>query len=297
MAGGRTEGGRFPVLRSAAMTVDDHADPMIPTTVLVTGASGGIGSAVVERLSHDADLIIATGRSEPRLAALAPTGRAALRPAVLDVSAADAHSVTSALLDEAGPGRLVLVNAAGDFGPVGGIGADDPGAWAETLRAHVVGAVATMTAALPRMMEEGWGRVVNVSSAQSLHGPDPAAGAYATAKAALNVVTAGAALQVEGTEVSVCAVHPGDVDSAMAEDIRRKSATAGPAAAHLASWAAVIGSGGGDDPAAAGVLVAEIVTRPALWSNGRFLFAAGSAERHPDTGWSIPVGPSDGPDQ
>ena len=283
--------------RPDAALEEEGAGLVTRTIALVTGATGGIGSAVVRRLSDAVDLVIAAGRSEARLATLTPGGPAEVRTTVLDVAATDVGARTAAMLEEVGPGRLVLVNAAGDFGPVGGIGNDDPEAWAGTLRTHVVGAVATMTAALPRMIGEGWGRVVNVSSAQSLHGPDRAAGAYATAKAALNVMTAGAALQVEGTEVSVCAVHPGDVETAMAADIRQKSAAAGDTAAHLAAWGAVIGSGGGDDPAGAGELVAEIVRRPARWSNGRFLLAPGSAERHPDAGWSMPVGPAGRNDQ
>lgn len=259
---------------------------------LVTGASGGIGSAVASRLSSLVDDLVACARTRSALEALDVTGGARLHLETLDVTDPDATPTVAVLVDRFDPDRIVLVNGAGSFGPVGGIGRDDPAEWLRTLHEHVVGAVATMSAVLPRMVERGWGRVVNVSSAQSLHGPDPAAGAYASAKAAVNVMTAGAAAQVEGTEVSVCAIHPGDVDTAMAADIRAGAAAAGAAARHLSDWAATIAGGGGDDPGEAGELVAAIVERPASWSNGRFLIVPSARARHPREGWSMPVGPA-----
>ena len=261
---------------------------------VVTGASGGIGSAVANRLSGVADYLVLCGRRIESLEQVEPSGGAVVRRLGVDVTSstdvARIGSETRSLHAE----RLVLVNAAGTFGPVDAAGTADIEGWDETLRTHVLGALAAAVELMPLMTEKGWGRVINVSSAQSLHGPDPSAGAYATAKAAVNVMTAGIAAQFEGSDISVCAIHPGDVNTAMASDIREKSARAGESAVHLAQWGAVIGAGGGDDAASAGELVAEIIERPAVWSNGRFLLVPSSADRHPKSGWSMPVGPSQG---
>lgn len=259
---------------------------------VVTGASGGIGSAIAERVSYVVDDLVLTSRRAPLLNEVAPSGPATVHRVPADVTSRDVIPRLTDTLRPLDKTRVVIVNAAGSFGPVDAPGTVDIEGWEETMRTHVVGSLMTMTHFIPLMRRSGWGRVINVSSAQSLHGPDPVAGAYATAKSALNVMTAGAAMQVEGSEVSVCAIHPGDVDTAMAADIRAKATEAGDSARHLAEWAEVIGAGGGDDAAEAGDLVAEIIERPAAWSNGRFLLVPSSRDRHPDEGWSMPVGPA-----
>ena len=70
------------------------------------------------------------------------------------------------------------------------------------------------------MLEAGWGRIVNVTSAASLHPPGPLNSAYGTAKAALNQFTRHLAAEIAGSGVTANVIHPGDVKTDMWADIR-----------------------------------------------------------------------------
>ncbi|NIS32865.1 MAG: SDR family oxidoreductase, partial [Actinobacteria bacterium] len=219
------------------------------SVAVVTGASGGIGSEIATGLAGIVDRVVLTGRRADALERAKPNGTAHVDIAPGDVTEPGSADRIARLVESTGAERITLVMAAGGFGPVDALGAIDVPGWRETIDAHVIGALLLLDRFVPMMLASGWGRAISVSSAQSLHGPDPAAAAYATAKAAMNVMTASMASQVSGTGVSICAIHPGDVETAMAEDIRRKAADAGAPAAHLAAWGESIRDGGGDDAA------------------------------------------------
>src|SRR5947208_542244 len=62
----------------------------------------------------------------------------------------------------------ILVNAAGIFGPLDRLRDADPRAWVETLMVDTIGPYLTCRAFVGGMVDQGWGRIVNVSSAASL---------------------------------------------------------------------------------------------------------------------------------
>ena len=70
------------------------------------------------------------------------------------------------------------------------------------------------------MVDAGWGRIVNITSAASLHPPGPMNSAYGTAKVALNQFTRHLAAELAGTGVTANVLHPGDVKTDMWADIR-----------------------------------------------------------------------------
>lgn len=76
------------------------------------------------------------------------------------------------------------------------------------LAVHVKGSLGTAAAALPHLLEQGWGRIVNTVSEVALR-PGPRAGGYSIAKAAVWSATLAAAEVVRGTGVTVNAVSPG----------------------------------------------------------------------------------------
>jgi NAD(P)-dependent dehydrogenase (short-subunit alcohol dehydrogenase family) len=160
----------------------------------------------------------------------------------------------------------VVVNAAGIFGPICLIKDSDPQEWIDTLLIDTVGPYLTCRAFVGGMIEAGWGRIVNLSSAAALHPPGPLNSAYATAKSALNQFTRHLAAELDGTGVTANVIHPGEVKTDMWADIGEKSARID---AGMTRWVQWVDETGGDPPEKAAKLVLDIVSGDA---NGQFLW-------------------------
>lgn len=137
------------------------------------------------------------------------------------------------------------------------------------MTVDAIGPYLTCRAFVGGMIDAGWGRIVNLSSAASLLPPDGLASAYTTAKAALNHLTRELAADLEGTGVTANVIHPGEVKTAMWAGIRDDAERLGEVGATYARWAAWVGETGGDPPWKAVDLVVRIVEGDV---NGRFLW-------------------------
>ena len=199
---------------------------------VVTGASRGVGRAIAEALEARGLAVATVARRSAQFTA--------------DVSnPADVDRLKTAV--EAELGRpTVLVNAAGIFGPIALVQDGDPEEWVETLMINAVGPYLVSRAFLDGMLDAGWGRIVNLSSAASLHTPGRLNSAYGTAKVALNQFTRHLAAEIEGTGVTANVIHPGDVKTAMWADIRDKMDTVSERGYH--DWVAWVEQTGGDPP-------------------------------------------------
>ena len=200
---------------------------------LITGAgrTGGIGAAVARRLAQDgADVVVAdlcapptelphagSGRWE-ELAALAGDVQAlGVRSLPLRVDVSNAESVQAMVAQVRETlGRLdILVNNAGvAVGPAPVLGMADE-AWRRTLEINATGTFLCCKYALPLMLEGNrGGRVVNMASIAAER-PKPFVSAYAASKAAIVALTRSLAQEVAGFGITVNAVLPGDVETAM----------------------------------------------------------------------------------
>ena len=92
----------------------------------------------------------------------------------------------------------------------------------------LVAAYLTTRAFVNGMIDAGWGRIVNFTSAASLHPPGPLNSAYGTSKAGLNQLTRHLAAELEGTGVTANVIHPGDVKTAMWATSATTSPGSGP---------------------------------------------------------------------
>ena len=142
------------------------------------------------------------------------------------------------VLDEVGVPSIV-VNAAGVFGPIQFIRDSDPQEWVATILVDAVAPYLLARAFVGGMIDAGWGRIVNITSAASLHPPGALNSAYGTAKAALNQFTRHLAAELDGTGVTANVLHPGDVKTDMWADIRDRALAAGPSAEAFQQWVAV----------------------------------------------------------
>ena len=186
-----------------------------------------------------------------------------------DVSSVDdVESLRAQVVSELGT-PTILVNAAGIFGPLERISRVDPRAWSHTIAVDALGPFFTCNAFAGGMIERGWGRIVNVSSAASLHSPGPVASAYATAKAALNHLTRHLAAELAGSGVTANVIHPGDVKTEMWAEIRAAARELGQIAAPYTQWADWVEETGGDPTSKVVKLLLRIIEDDV---NGQFLW-------------------------
>ena len=180
-------------------------------TLLVTGATSGIGKATALRFAEAGANVAAVGRNETALAELRDelTGQAAQCITIQgDLAEPDSARTAVTKTIERFGGIDVLVNAAGHISS-GTIETTSLEAWDAMLNINLRSVVVMMQGALPSLIERR-GNIVNVSSVTGLRA-FPGVLAYCVSKAGLDQLTRCAALELAAKGVRVNAVNPGVV--------------------------------------------------------------------------------------
>ena len=172
--------------------------------VFITGASSGIGLATARLLADRGDEVWGTSREVARVPRLPR-----LHPVRLDlgdtVSLGESFNVA---LREAGHFDIVINNAgSGHFGPAEFLSAEAVHAQFQTV---VFAHIELCRLALASMRDHGGGRIINVTSLASRL-PVPFMGAYNAAKAAMASFTMSLQLELEGSDIRVIDLQPGDI--------------------------------------------------------------------------------------
>jgi 2-hydroxycyclohexanecarboxyl-CoA dehydrogenase len=195
--------------------------------VIVTGAAGGIGTAIAQRFAAEGARVIVTDMNGEGLkattAAIQATGGLA-RSFVADIATADGCRavIADALAHE---GRIdVLCNNAG-INRRGNLLALTPEDWTLSFAVNIDAMFHLCQAALPQMIAQGGGAIVNTASQWGLY-PAPNHIAYNVTKAAVASFTQNLARDYAPQKIRVNAVCPGEIHTPMLEaGVRRSGRT------------------------------------------------------------------------
>jgi short-subunit dehydrogenase len=184
-----------------------------PRTILITGASSGIGEALAEAYAGPGVTLVLTGRDRERLDAVAARCAergAAVRAATVDVADRAAMADWLALVDRETPVDLCIANA-GISGGTGRRGESEEQA-RRILAVNVDGVLNTIHPLIGPMRERGKGQLALVSSLAGLRGY-PGAPAYCASKAAVKSYGESLRLDLRPAGIEVSVICPGFVKS------------------------------------------------------------------------------------
>ncbi len=234
-------------------------------TALVTGASGGIGSAIAKSLVAQGAKVALSGTRDDALKAVAADigGETVILPCNLGDGAAVDALVPSAV-DALGGQLDILVNNAGVTrdGLILRMKDED---WSDVIRINLEAAFRLCRAAAKPMMKARFGRIISVTSVVGVTG-NPGQSNYAASKAGIIGMSKSLAQELASRNVTVNCIAPGFISSAMTDvlpDAQKEALNARIPAGHM---------GEGADIAAAAVYLASreagYVTGQTLHVNG-----------------------------
>ncbi|WP_386679504.1 SDR family oxidoreductase [Loktanella sp. R86503] len=214
---------------------------MTGKTVLITGASRGIGAAAAQAFAAAGANVALVARSREQITELAgQIGKNALA-IPCDVSRYwEAEQAVSAAIQTFG--RIdVVINNAGVIDPIGALSQVDPEAWGKAIDINLKGVMHGMRAAIGPMISQGSGTIITVSSGAA-HNPLEGWSAYCASKAGAYMLTQVADRENRGKGLRILGLSPGTVATDMQREIKQSGV--GPVAqldwsAHIPpEWAA-----------------------------------------------------------
>lgn len=183
-------------------------------TALVLGASGGLGSAIAERLAREGVNVAAAGRSADALAATAARVAAAgvkALPVVWDLADLERIEPTAAEVERAlGPVDILVNNTGGP--PPTPVAGQDAATWRRSFEQMVLAVIALTDRVLPGMRKRGWGRILTSTSSGALN-PIPNLGVSNTLRASLHAWSKTLAEEVGPEGVTSNVIVPGRIET------------------------------------------------------------------------------------
>ena len=182
------------------------------TTILITGASSGIGKATAELFAKDGARLILCGRRQERLDQLKDSLNTEVH--LLNFDVRDRTAVFRAI--ESLPANWkqidVLINNAGNAHGLDPVQTADLDDWDAMIDGNVKGVMYVTKAILPQMIERKAGQIINLGSIAGLE-VYPNGNVYCASKFAVDAFTQGLRIDLNPYGIRVGAIHPGLVET------------------------------------------------------------------------------------
>lgn len=188
-------------------------------TVIITGASRGIGEAAAEVFAAAGAKVGLLARSEGPIGEIAARIGDNAMAETCDVS--DCGSLESAIrrVEGAFGPTEVLINNAGAVEPISHLAKADPEAWGEVIDINLKGVFYGMRAVMPDMISRGSGTILTVSSGAA-HGPVEAWSHYCSSKAGAAMLTRCVDKEAREAGIRAMGLSPGTVATQMQKEIK-----------------------------------------------------------------------------
>ncbi len=186
---------------------------------LVTGGTkGGIGEAIVKRLTQAGAIVVTTARKTPNELKISDLFIEA------DISTSEGTTkITQTVLERFGGIDILVNNVGGSSTPTGGVLKQSDADWQQTFETNLFASVRLDRGLLPAMLKQGYGVIVHVTSIQSRL-PGENTMAYSAAKAALTNYSKGLATELASKGIRVNTVAPGFTETKSAEELLKRMA-------------------------------------------------------------------------
>lgn len=192
---------------------------MTGKTVMITGASRGIGAAAARVFAAAGANVALLARSEGDIGDIAREIGGKAIAISCDVSHySEVEAAVAACVDGFG-GLDVLINNAGVIEPISHLASADPDAWGNVIDINLKGVFHGMRAAMPVMQAAGGGSILTISSGAA-HGPVEAWSHYCASKAAVAMLTRCVDKEAAEKGIRAIGLSPGTVATEMQREIK-----------------------------------------------------------------------------
>ena len=194
-------------------------EAVVGKTVLITGASRGIGAAAARVFAEAGANVALAARNGDAIAEIAgEIGKQAVA-IPCDVSRYWEVEAAVSACQKAFGGLDILIGNAGVIEPISHLDAIDPEEWGKVIDINLKGVFNGMRAAIPVMKDAGAGTIITVSSGAA-HAPLEGWSHYCTSKAGAAMLTSCADLENRGSGLSIMGLSPGTVATQMQREIK-----------------------------------------------------------------------------
>ena len=219
---------------------------------VITGSGRGIGRAIALAYAREGAQLALAARSETELqetvSAVSELGAEAIAVRTDVTSQEDTERLAHRVVERFG--RIdVLVNNAGNSGPVGPLHVNDIADWVNTINVNLIGTFLVCRAVIPVMVERSGGKIINLSGAGATNAWSNMS-AYCSSKAAVVRLTEVLAQELDGKGITVNALGPGSVHTSMWDKMTEQAAQAGADFIHQLGLRVTSGGGASIDECA-----------------------------------------------